>query len=190
MMKEENILKRLLAVFAATICITGISVGTVYADTDGTEMQVAQPSQLEIQLGPEWSGVEFQLRTDAGIYPGVIAVDDTGILSLEIGGSTSYMLSCLNSTVAVPTLDDEQQAPATTELAASENSSSEDSSEELQSAENAETYAGGIPIENILLFGGGLVLAVGCLIALHVVKKQKSQDNRQTEYDEDDEFPD
>ena len=77
-MKEKKILKRLLAVFATTICIAGISADTVYADTDGTELQVVQPSQLEIQLGPEWSGVEFQLRTDAGVYPDAIAVDDTG----------------------------------------------------------------------------------------------------------------
>ena len=188
-MKEKTILKKLLAVFAATICIAGISAGTVYADTDGTEMQVVQPSQLEIQLGPEWSGIEFQLRTDAGVYPGVIAVDDTGILSLEIGGSTSYVLSCLNSTIAVPS-PDEQQAPATTELTTSESISSEASGEELQSAENAEANVDRIPIENILLFGGGLVLAVGCLIALHVIKKRNSRDNRQTEYDENDEFPD
>lgn len=189
-MREKKILKRLLAVFATTICIAGISADTVYADTDGTELQVVQPSQLEIQLGPEWSGIEFQLRTDAGVYPGVIAVDDTGILSLEIGGSTSYVLSCLNSTVAVPSPEDEQQAPAITERTTSENSSSKDSSEELQSAENAEANVDRIPIENILLFGGGLVLAVGCLIALHVVKKGNSRDNRQTECDENDEFPD
>ena len=45
---------------------------TAYAadGTDGTEMQVLQPQQLEIQLGSNWAGVEFQLKTDAGLYPG------------------------------------------------------------------------------------------------------------------------
>lgn len=35
---------------------------TAYAadGTDGTEMQVLQPQQLEIQLGSNWAGVEFQ----------------------------------------------------------------------------------------------------------------------------------
>lgn len=37
--------------------------------TDGTEMQVIQPEQLVIQLGADWAGVEFELKTDAGMYP-------------------------------------------------------------------------------------------------------------------------
>ena len=43
---------------------------TVFATggTDGTELQVAEPASLEIQLGAEWAGVEFELKTDAGLY--------------------------------------------------------------------------------------------------------------------------
>ena len=53
---------------------------TAYAaeGTDGTEMQVLQPQQLEIQLGSNWAGVEFQLKTDAGLYPGTIPVGEDG----------------------------------------------------------------------------------------------------------------
>ena len=40
-------------------------------DTDGTELQVAQPVVLQIQLGQQWSGTEFQLKTNAGLYPGI-----------------------------------------------------------------------------------------------------------------------
>ena len=79
-----------------------------YADTDGTEIQVVQPEQLEIQLGPAWTGVEFQLQTDAGLYPEPISVGEDGILRLEIGGSSRYVLSCLSSPV--------QPAPAAPEV--------------------------------------------------------------------------
>lgn len=84
---------------------------TAYAadGTDGTEMQVLQPQQLEIQLGSNWAGVEFQLKTDAGLYPGTISVGEDGVLRLEIGGSSTYTLTCLNSSAPVP---DVAQAPA------------------------------------------------------------------------------
>ena len=80
----------------------------VYADTDGSELQILEPSNLEIQLGSEWAGTEFQLRTDMGIYPDSIQVDEYGILRLEIGGSKNYLLSSMsdhNSEVSYPAED-------------------------------------------------------------------------------------
>ena len=82
----------------ALLCCILMCTGVVYAtgdDTDGTELQVAQPVILEVQLGPQWAGVEFQLKTDAGLYPGTIAVGQDGILRTELGNSGSYVLSCL-----------------------------------------------------------------------------------------------
>lgn len=62
-----------IGVMLALLCCILMCTGVVYAtgdDTDGTELQVAQPVILEVQLGPQWAGVEFQLKTDAGLYPG------------------------------------------------------------------------------------------------------------------------
>ena len=178
--------RRLLTGTAALLCALTLSTGVAYADTDGTEMQVMEPSQLEVQLGPEWAGVEFELRTDAGVYPGTIAVDEGGILSLEIGGSSSYVLSCLNSSVDVPDPSESMQAPATTEptedsqeenSAASEpTGASEETSESGEAtesdAEDAEARIAGIPVKHLILFGGGLVLAIGALIALWIAKRR------------------
>ena len=49
--------------FAAMLAVMAMSLTALnaHADTDGTELQVAEPSQLTVQLGPEWSGVEFRL---------------------------------------------------------------------------------------------------------------------------------
>ena len=95
--------------FAAMLAVMAMSLMALnaHADTDGTELQIVEPSQLTIQLGPEWAGVEFQLRTDAGVYPGTVVVDEFGVLSLEIGGSSTYELSCLGSPQAVPTPEPE-----------------------------------------------------------------------------------
>lgn len=78
------------------LCILCVPVTPVYAaqqGTDGSELQVVKAEQLEIQLGTSWSGVEFQLKTDAGVYPGTVKVGTDGVLRLEIGGSSQYILT-------------------------------------------------------------------------------------------------
>ncbi len=55
------------------------------ADTDGTEPQLTQqPDQLILQLGTRWAGVEFELRTDAGVFPAPIVVDSSGVLTMDL----------------------------------------------------------------------------------------------------------
>ena len=73
-----------------------------FADTDGSEIQVVSPSYLEVQLGPAFAGTEFQFRTDTGIYPGLIQVGGDGVLRLEIGGSSHYILSCVSTGMTTP----------------------------------------------------------------------------------------
>lgn len=150
---------------------------TVFATggTDGTELQVAEPASLEIQLGADWAGVEFELKTDAGMYPGDVVVGEDGILRLEIGGSKNYILTCMNSSVQVP---NPEQAPATEE--ASENSSAE-------SLQTEESTAAGIPTMHLILFGGGMAIAIGTLIGLYVVKRRKQLN---PQYPDDDEEED
>lgn len=152
---------------------------TVFATggTDGTELQVAEPASLEIQLGTDWAGVEFELKTDAGMYPGDVVVGDDGVLRLEIGGSKSYILTCMNSSVAVP---DPEQAPATTE------ESSESSAEETENT-SAENTVAGIPVMHLILFGGGMAIAIGALVGLYIVKRRKQLN---PQYQDDDEEED
>ena len=204
-------MRKLISVLGAAVSALCLCISPVYADTDGTEMQVMETSRLEIQLGTEWSGVEFQLRTDVGIYPDNVIVGEDGVLRMEIGGSSSYVLTCLNSAVAAPQIGEavstqtdpaetpetpapeqsdipqnEQQESADTALtdstAEEENPETEDSS----SGENLEeeNTVAGIPVMHIVLFGGGLVLAVGGLIAMRVISKRRENAD---EYDYDDE---
>lgn len=152
---------------------------TVFATggTDGTELQVAEPASLEIQLGTDWAGVEFELKTDAGMYPGDVVVGDDGVLRLEIGGSKSYILTCMNSSVTVP---DPEQAPATTE------ESSESSAEENENAPADENTVAGIPTMHLILFGGGMAIAIGVLVGLYVVKRRKQLNPQYQDDDEED----
>ena len=142
--------------------------------TTGDELQLMEAEKLEIQLGTEWAGVEFQLKPDAGLYPGTVKVGQDGVLRMEIGGSKSYILTCMNSAVEVPEVT---QAPATTETDSEQNNS------ETDTAEEGGATVAGIPVLHIVLFAGGMVVAIGALIAMHVVKRRRENE---PVYDEDD----
>lgn len=205
MRMRKKILGAVMAFSLGALMLFPVSASAAEG-TEGSEMQVLQPEQLEIQLGADWVGVEFELKTDAGMYPGTIPVGEDGVLRLEIGGSSSYVLTCLNSAVSVP---DPTQVPATTEDTKEEakeqkeettkaeaegdqtesqetNPVQEESAEPENSPaeENAENTVAGIPVLHLALFGGGMTLAVGSLIAMYIMKRRRALD---ADYEEDDE---
>lgn len=198
--------KKWITTLGAAVCAFALVAAPVYADTDGTEMKVAAASQLEIQLGTAWSGVEFQLRTDVGMYPDTIAVGEDGVLRLEIGGSSTYTLTCLNSTVAAPlngeaasaevsrsdtdiTTQEQQDASQNTPTESNPVSEPDKSESEIPGEEpdggddETATTIAGIPIMHIALFGGGLLLAIGGLVAIRVINRHRED---RVDYDDDD----
>lgn len=103
-------MKARTTILLVLLCLCIFMGQTAYADTDGTELQILEPSYLEIQLGIDWAGTEFQLRTDMGLYPDTIQVDPNGILHLEIGGSKNYFLSNMTDDTLTVTLPEETGA--------------------------------------------------------------------------------
>ena len=177
------------------LMLTTLLPQTVFAaeGTEGTEMQVLQPQQLEIQLGSDWAGVEFQLKTDAGLYPGTIPVGEDGVLRLEIGGSTAYILTCLNSSTPAP---DAVQAPATEEADLETVAPSDPEIEPNSEAEHPETTdlssaveepntIAGIPVLHIALFGGGLLIAIAALIGMRFASRRHAVDADYAEEDDE-----
>ena len=174
-----------VALVLALMCILTFPIGVSAASqgTNGDEMQVATPEKLEIHLGKEWAGVTFELTTDYGKYPDPIPVGEDGVLRLEIGGSSSYVLTCLSS---------EMEAPAPGETVPSETTSSEDATvnkdelvdiDEVDPTESEEKSV--IPTSHIVMFGGGLVVAIGALIGISYFQKRRAA---QSGSDENDEF--
>ncbi len=158
--------------------------------TNGTELQVAQPEQLMIQLGPEWAGVEFQLKTDFGLYPGIIPVGDDGMLKLEIGGSESYTLTCMGSSVSAPVPMKSEGVKAESVVLTSEpvenqpDAVMKSHSHEPEPESEAEPAVAGIPIWQLCVFGGGMVVAVSALVILSVMKRRRGEEADE----EDDEY--
>ena len=174
-MKHKSI-KSILLVIAmlCVLCFPVQVMAETQQGTNGDELQLMEAQKLEIQLGTDWAGVEFQLKTDAGLYPGTVKVGQDGVLRMEIGGSKSYILTCMKSAVKVP---EPTQAPATTETDTENTTSGTDSAEEVSAT------VAGIPVLHIVLFAGGMVVAVGVLIAMHVVKRRRESEPA---YDDDD----
>ena len=174
-----TIQKRLRMTLLTVVCLSMCLCTTAFADTDGTEPKVTQqPDQLVLQLGTRWAGVEFELRTDAGVFPAPIVVDETGVLTMDLGGSTTYTLSCINSTVPIPDPCVEQ-TPDT-----------QQSSEEVQQPQEQNTATepnSGIPIVPLVVFLVGLACGGGGLVALHFAKRGRKEAEYDEWADEDDE---
>ncbi len=167
-------IKHLLAICLCIMClVTAIPVSaTPVQGTQGNELQVLQPSSLEIQLGTKWIGVEFMLRTDAGIYPGTIVVGNDGTLKLEIGGSSSYILSCLQSDVPIP-------EAVFTQASATQNGLLEPEPDTDIPAEEDK-----IPKWPLIIFGFGIIAAFIVLFVIHQYESYRKE--QQADEDDDD----
>ena len=191
---------------------TGISASAENQGTDGTEIQVMEAEQLEVQLGKEWAGREFQLKTDAGLYPGTITVGEDAVLRTELGGSTRYILTCM----LTGNPDDTEQASATGNDVSKDTADAPDQEGEMESrsgenasgeteigvqqtepadastgpavkGEGTEKTVAGIPIKHLVLFSVGMAAAVGGLIVIHIVQKRREDldDYDEEDYDEE-----
>ena len=195
----KYVILALTLLFAATF----LSPAYAYAEsdgTDGTELQVVQAQQLEIQLGTAWAGVEFQLRTDSGLYPDPIPVGEDGVLRLEIGGSSRYTLSCMGLANAMPMMEPDGFAEETAVVVPEESVEPADESlqdELVDSPEIPETPAptmapeqqvstvAGIPVKHLVFFGLGILICCGVLVGLKLAAVNRAEDAEFDEYDED-----
>ena len=180
---KTQIIPLLLCLFLAIGIFASIPAFAVSQGTEGDELQVLEASELEIQLGTDWAGVGFVFRTDAGVYPDPVYVGTDGVLHLEIGGSKQYILSCLQSDIPIP----EPVLIQMQALATQGDQVDITTSTITETGTETDNTVAGIPVSHIVLFGSGIVLSVGILIALYILGKRRLNEN-DDEYDgEDDE---
>ena len=149
-----------------------------YANTDGSELQITdQPDRLILQLGPQWAGMEFELKTDAGVFPVPVVVDSTGILKMDLGGSKTYTLSCLAPAAMSPVAQTMPDPPA---AAQPPGPAPADAPEPEHGRDR------GIPTLQLVVFLIGLVIAAGGLIAMRYFKRRRDSyyyDDNEDGYD-------
>ena len=156
--------------------------------TDGTELEVMQPSQLEVYLGEEWAGALFELETDVGLYPNTIPVGEDGTLRMEIGGSSKYILRLREAPQSDASSTDESETTNPIPVTESEASVAPAQTENIPEAsvpnptEPGQNTIAGIPVTHIVFFGGGLVIAVAALILIRMNQKKSAN------YDDEEDF--
>ena len=187
-----------VAAMACLLCFPVKASATAQQGTNGTELEVVQAQQLEMQLGQAWTGVEFQLRTDAGKYPDPIPVGEDGVLRVEIGGSENYLLTCLASQVEVPSPEDLEAVEETADSEATIAEGTEateaetiEATEESQAvtegtdapevtvdvtdpeAQNEPAMIGNVPVAHVVIFVCGLVIAIALLVFMQMYQKNR-----------------
>ncbi len=164
---------KIALIFVGILAVALLCPPTAYAQTAVGEIPIAnQPDKLVLQLGPDWAGAEFELRTDAGVFPVPVAADAAGILRVDLGGSKTYTLTRI---VQAPQIT-QPPAPATvnpptpeSQLSTGAVPASPPDSEPAVST----TETGGIPTAHLVMFLGGLSIALGGLITMLVLKHRR-----------------
>ena len=176
--------RRWAAVLLAVVLSLAISPAALADTGDNTPKITQQPEQLVLQLGARWSGVEFELRTDAGVFPASIVVDESGVLRMDLGGSSTYTLSCIESTLPIP--DPQQgaeqgieQTPPTPDTADPQQPPEPSPQPDPPPAPEPEPAQRSVPIWPLTIFLMGLAAGGGCLAALYITKR-----NQQGAYEE------
>lgn len=177
--KWSKVYCRLATAFAALVLVLGLSPAALAAaDTDeNTPRLVQQPDQLVLQLGTRWAGVEFELRTDAGAFPVPVVVDEFGVLTMDLGGSTTYTLSCLNSETPIP--------DPGVELEPDEEQPVQETPVPTQQPSPAPAQDEHISIFSVILFLVGVALAAGGGVAFFFAKRSQTLDYDDWEDEED-----
>lgn len=174
-------MKKTIAMILFVVALLSLTIIPVSAKegTEGDELQILQPEQLEIQLGAELAGARFSLKTDAGMYPGTVVADEHGTMRMEIGGSKTYVLTRLTSTQAAPLPEQAETVPGTEAATGSETEApGETKTGKLVPIEEAEKPVekdNAIPTTHIILFVGGAVLCIAFLVASFVLKRRRER---------------
>lgn len=147
------------------VLITTLLCPTALADTDSNSPKITQqPDQLVLQLGARWAGVEFELRTDAGVFPVPVVVDESGVLTMDLGGSTTYTLTCINSTTPIPDPNPDQGTQAQEPDSITDEQPDTDTIPQAQAGRVSPVY--------LIVFFVGLACAVVGLVALYTARRR------------------
>ncbi len=115
---------------------------------------------LEIDLGADNAGAEFYFKTDVGVMPGTLKADTNGVITVELGGSSRYILTYAAASAGMPSTAE----PEETTAGGSETPSETETEEPAQTQEAEPESGKKPPVRDMIIFFGGLVLCGGFLL--------------------------
>ena len=121
----------------------------------------------------------------------IIAVDESGVLRMDLGGSSTYTLSCIESSLPIPDPQqgaeqgDAQTPPTTDEATSQQPPEPAPQPEPLPPTPEPEPAQRSVPIWPLTIFLMGLAAGGGCLAALYITKR--NQQGAYEEWEDDEE---
>lgn len=178
-------LQRLTVLLLAAILSLALAPAALADTGDSTPKITQQPDQLVLQLGTRWAGVEFELRTDAGVFPAPVVVDEAGVLRMDLGGSTTYTLCCIESSVPIPD-------PVTGETPGNESLPPADNTPPQQPPQPSDPEPAPAPAASqrsvppvpLIIFLMGVAAVGGGIAAFWILKRRQQEDY--DEWDDED----
>ena len=107
-----------------------------------------------------------------------------GILRTELGSSGTYILSYVNAGVTVLPPDDNPVSAEQDNVA----TDAGDITQDTEDPEPQHNTFGGIPVVHLVLFGGGLLLALGALLTMRIVSRRHSSGDTLLDDEDEDEY--
>lgn len=176
---KKNYSKTLLTVFMALMLMT-LSLFSVSAARKDT-VERNNLAYIEIQLDDEYSGRQFEVKTEGQKNTAVVTVQSGGVLMLEVSGDNKYSLTEKSSvpekeTVTIITSEIGIVSSDTTVLTTQPSEYTENDAE-------GTLVFGYIPLKNLVVFAAGTVIIGAFLIVSSKGKKnQKKQSSDDTDY--------
>lgn len=136
-----KLLKGILTAFSL-ICVLCITVMPIYAEPQGTGWDGNAGHRASETGDSAWCRLGWSRVSAKNGFWDVsrnLAVGEDGVLRMELGGSKSYVLTCMNSSVAAPEVT---QAPATTEETQNESNEGQKSNGSNSGQDTKGTVAG------------------------------------------------
>ncbi len=174
-------MNKLRSVFAACLSVMLLLAITVPGFAASADPATGTPT-LEINLGADNAGAEFYFKTDAGIMPGTLAADQNGVLTLELGGSSKYILTYAAAAAGMPSTSENDES-TTAEPASDEETGYAEPTTEASESEGAKKP----PLKDMLIFFGGIAICGGFLLGskiYSVIKEKKSEKDEDSEPDD------
>lgn len=169
--------RRWAALLLAAVLSLALAPAALADTGDNTPKITQQPDQLVLQLGTRWAGVEFELRTDAGVFPAPVVVDESGVLRMDLGGSTTYTLSCIESSVPIPgpaagEMPNNELVPPANDVPVQQPTQPVDTEPAPAPAPSQQS----IPLAPLVVFLMGLAAVGGGMTAFVILKRRQQED--------------
>ncbi len=173
-------MNKLRFVLAACMSLMLLFMITVPGFASSADPATGTP-KVEINLGADNAGAEFYFKTDVGIMPGTLKADKNGTLTVELGGSSRYVLTYAGAASSMPVTSDPEEKETT------EPASEQETTEAPVTEEAAPEGTKKPPVKDLVIFIAGLVICGGFLLGSKIrsVMKSKKADKKD-ESDRDD----